>query len=71
MPYKDKEKQRQATVEFHKQMYQRIVIQVRKDDDETNFALFKMQEKEAMPLATYATKALREKLIADGYLKEQ
>lgn len=62
----DKEKFNQ----YERQNYHRVLLKIRKDDA-VYTALFKMQDRAGTPFATYALTALREKLIADGYMAEK
>lgn len=70
MAYKDKAVQNKVSHEYGKRTYYTFSVRVRKDDA-VYTALFKMQDRAGTPFATYALTALREKLIADGYMAEK
>ena len=70
MPWKDKKKNYASADAYRKRTYYNVQIKIRKDDA-VYTALFKMQDRAGTPFATYALTALREKLIADGYMAEK
>lgn len=72
MPYKDPEKQKECTANFHKTAYHpSILFRFRKDtESHIQEALEKAVLNTGIKTAVYARTALIEKLVRDGYLRE-
>lgn len=60
----------QKEMNRQKLMYKKLYLLIRNDTG-IPAALFKMQDRTGIPPSTYTQTALKEKLIADGYLKEE
>lgn len=69
MPYKNPEKKKVYDAQYRKNIYHPILVQIRTDSGIPE-ALFKMQDRTGIAPSTYAQTALREKLIAEGYMRE-
>ena len=65
-----KESRSKREVNRQKIMYKKLYLLIRNDTG-IPAALFKMQDRTGIPPSTYTQSALKEKLIADGYLKEE
>lgn len=72
MPYKDPEKQKQSTAEFHKTAYHPAILFRFRKDTETNIqkAMENAVSDSGLKTAVYARNAVIEKLQRDGYLPE-